>query len=78
MKFKIIPYEDREKYCTGFNPLGQNQSDEELKAEIIRKASAYLDFGGIKKSIKILDKIDIQKLRDKEITIQVEDFYFVV
>lgn len=72
-EIKIIPYEDKEKYCTHFYLINSCFTDEEIKKEIIVNACRDLNFGEIKKLIEILDTFDITQLRENKSTIQIRD-----
>lgn len=74
-KIKIIPYEDKEK-CTGVYLMGGNQTDEELKGNIIHSCCRQLDFSEIKEIINILDNSKtFEDIRTLKSTIQIDNDY---
>lgn len=70
MKIKIIPYEDKKKYCTGFYLVSGNQSDDSIRKQLLQRGSNELNFAEIKELIKVLDEINMPKLKNSEIVIQ--------
>ena len=64
MEIKIIPYEDRKKYCTHFYFA-------DSKEDMIARACQELNFEQIKQLVNLIDSFDFESYRKHELTIQV-------
>jgi methionine synthase II (cobalamin-independent) len=71
MEIKVIPYEDKEKYCTEFNTIHSSLSDENIKLHIIQHAASEVEnTGQVSQLIEILECIKIEELRNQKVAIQ--------
>jgi len=71
MTIKIVPYEDRKKYCTEFNPSWSSLSDDEIKLHIIQIAAKETEnYNDLRQLINILDTFDVEKYKNNQTAIQ--------
>lgn len=77
MEIKIIPYEDRKKHCSEFNPTYNSWTDDKIKLHIVEIAAKNIDsYKNLKQLIKITDNLNLKDYRENKIAIQIGKFNF--
>lgn len=77
MEIKVIPYEDKEKYCTEFSMIHSDLTDENIKLHIIQHATSEVEnTDQIKQLIGILESIKMEDLKKQKVVIQLGELNY--